>query len=426
MLDPPTVAQAIGSTPAIKKAGSRRKAAVKQQKEKGGRAIHLDSGESDAECKTGRRGRPSGSGNYLDGDVKALLNFVEAELPLGQRGWRAVHMRYTKWARLRQRPERALKSLETKYKQLVRVTKPTGSGEIPANVARAQDIELLINERAGTRTLSSSEFDDDGDEANEAIVISSDEETAPANTKVKARVARTSEASTRPSRNARVNRSQELIQNLNKAFDPSTQRARDEDRARHALDHAHYVSLSHQLRDSQATIEALRNQISELQTRAHASETARERAELRMEMMELTLTGQRRSARGFRPQAFSTPPYRRQQIQPAPPDRRNRVKTKRRYEEMHPDGSGFVKWITDTEVDTDTHDSDKENRYAARNFYNHPFRPRSSNTGSTVPSPLRAFSTNQAHDSLTSPNGLIHEAGPDQKTSPAKQQDTTK
>jgi hypothetical protein len=46
---------------------------------------------------------------------------------------------------LHQCPEWALQSLKTKYKQLVRVTKPTGSGEIPKSVAHAQDIEALIN-----------------------------------------------------------------------------------------------------------------------------------------------------------------------------------------------------------------------------------------------------------------------------------------
>jgi hypothetical protein len=36
--------------------------------------------------KSGKCRHPSGSGNYLNTDVKVLLGFVEAELPLSQCG----------------------------------------------------------------------------------------------------------------------------------------------------------------------------------------------------------------------------------------------------------------------------------------------------------------------------------------------------
>lgn len=65
-----------------------------------------------------KRGRPSGAGNYNDIDTKALLKYVEAELPIGIRGWKAVHSRFKKWARDHQRPDREAKSLETKFKQV--------------------------------------------------------------------------------------------------------------------------------------------------------------------------------------------------------------------------------------------------------------------------------------------------------------------
>jgi len=65
-----------------------------------------------------KRGRPHGAGNYTLDDVKALLDYTEAELPLGQRGWKVVHQNFSRWARRHSRPERALKSLETKYKQV--------------------------------------------------------------------------------------------------------------------------------------------------------------------------------------------------------------------------------------------------------------------------------------------------------------------
>jgi hypothetical protein len=65
-----------------------------------------------------RRGRPNGSGNYADQDIKTLLLLIEAELPVGSRGWQAVHSRYSKWAGNKARPQRTAKSLENKFRQV--------------------------------------------------------------------------------------------------------------------------------------------------------------------------------------------------------------------------------------------------------------------------------------------------------------------
>jgi hypothetical protein len=65
-----------------------------------------------------RRGRPNGSGNFADQDLKTLLMLIEAELPLGNRGWQAVHSRYTKYADTKGRPRRTAKSLENKFRQV--------------------------------------------------------------------------------------------------------------------------------------------------------------------------------------------------------------------------------------------------------------------------------------------------------------------
>ena len=65
-----------------------------------------------------KRGCPQGAGNYLQEDLKALLDAVQEELPLGQHGWQSIHAKYIKLARKRGRPKRAHKSLETKYKQV--------------------------------------------------------------------------------------------------------------------------------------------------------------------------------------------------------------------------------------------------------------------------------------------------------------------
>lgn len=65
-----------------------------------------------------KRGRPSGSNNYTTADTKALLDFVENELPLGQRGWQAVHAKFSEWAKELGRLVRKASSLETKFKQV--------------------------------------------------------------------------------------------------------------------------------------------------------------------------------------------------------------------------------------------------------------------------------------------------------------------
>ena len=70
------------------------------------------------EEETPKRGRPRGAGNYRAADVSALLDFVDCELPLEQHGWKVVHHNYSRWALLHRRPERTMKSLEMKYKQV--------------------------------------------------------------------------------------------------------------------------------------------------------------------------------------------------------------------------------------------------------------------------------------------------------------------
>ena len=65
-----------------------------------------------------KRGRPQGANNYSIKDTNILLDLVEDELPLGQRGWTAVMTKYNKWATECGRPIRKQLSLETKFKQV--------------------------------------------------------------------------------------------------------------------------------------------------------------------------------------------------------------------------------------------------------------------------------------------------------------------
>ncbi|KAG2071762.1 hypothetical protein BDR04DRAFT_1117436 [Suillus decipiens] len=78
-------------------------------------------------------------------DIKTLLDMVHQELPLGQHGWQAVHVRFCQWAKVNKWPEHKVSSLETKFKQ-------------------------HINEHAGTRDLDDMDFNGIEDDDNHSIV----------------------------------------------------------------------------------------------------------------------------------------------------------------------------------------------------------------------------------------------------------------
>lgn len=65
-----------------------------------------------------KRGRPNGANNYSVADTNLLLDCVEAELPLGPRGWLAVTSKFNPRAAKLGRPERKVTLLEMKFKQV--------------------------------------------------------------------------------------------------------------------------------------------------------------------------------------------------------------------------------------------------------------------------------------------------------------------
>ncbi|CAA7263351.1 unnamed protein product [Cyclocybe aegerita] len=168
--DPVTIVKSRGHAAAKKVAGSRQKGKGKQRavltesrdkgKEKATARKHRHASDDEEVEVVAKRGRPKGAGNYTADEVDALLDFVEEELPLGQCGWQSIHRGFTHWARRNDAAERTLKSLETKFKQLVKTTKPTGDAYCPPDVKQAHKIDGRINERAATRDLNDSDFDD--------------------------------------------------------------------------------------------------------------------------------------------------------------------------------------------------------------------------------------------------------------------------
>ena len=160
-------------------------------------------------------------------------------------------------------------------------------------VTRAHEIKALINKRTGTRELSDMEFGEVeqaemADDPEAAINISSDEiQELPAKAPLKAWIVRNQD--TAPSRTPRVNRRLEVIEKLTAALDPSHQRDRDDNWARRGFEQAQYLSIMQQVRDSQGTIDSLWREVSKLQGRIQTAELARERAEFRLEILEMSM-----------------------------------------------------------------------------------------------------------------------------------------
>lgn len=74
------------------------------------------------------QGRARGSPNYRPREVETLLDLVEAELPVGSKGWNVVGARFREWATTTEYPSRTDRSLEVKFKQVCTIRLPHASG----------------------------------------------------------------------------------------------------------------------------------------------------------------------------------------------------------------------------------------------------------------------------------------------------------
>ncbi|KAJ7681759.1 hypothetical protein B0H17DRAFT_1138192 [Mycena rosella] len=299
LTDPATIARARGLVPAKKVGGSRRSKPSKPAK---GKKRAQDSGSDDSDddgaAPAPKRGCPSGSGNYSRDDVNALFTLIEKELLLGQRGWKEVHRGYKRYCAAKNRPKCSAKSLENKYKQMLKMKKPTGEGNCPPEIKRAHKIEALLNERAGTRELSDSDFDDSASplESDDDDIEVLDNPPPTVHTAV-AKCAPTPPL--RRSKKAAPN----LIDKLSCVFDPETQKARDEERSHRSSQAQQIFTLSQQLRDAHASSDRLRNEISILQQHLNDAERARDVVLLKIEMMDRG----RRSSRSHSPCRCQSP-----------------------------------------------------------------------------------------------------------------------
>ncbi|KAG6808002.1 hypothetical protein H0H92_005725 [Tricholoma furcatifolium] len=247
-----------------------------------------------------RGGRSSGVANYSGDDIDMLLDIVEERLPIGGNSWNSCANEFCDWAKENGRPIRTVKSLEAKYKQLVKTSKPTGDAECPPHVERAHQIENAINEKAGTRDLDDADI---VDAYNEPIEISSDDEdngdarTArgilkPVKKTIKiepgaspklgpiARRVPSDHLSSASRNRASGGQAQVLLSRISSALDPVAQAAREDDRAARSLHTTQIFTLSQQIRDLQSTVESLRSRLTESDRERHAAERRADRAEL--------------------------------------------------------------------------------------------------------------------------------------------------
>ncbi|KAJ7702286.1 hypothetical protein B0H17DRAFT_1127849 [Mycena rosella] len=122
----------------------------------------------------------------------------------------------------------------------------------------------------------------------------------------------------------------------------------DDERSQRSLQSTQIFTISQQLRDAQATIESLRNQITMMQTHTHAVERAHDCAELKLDMVQDTRRVFVRSDYG--------------------------IDKKIRCEELYPDGGACTYWITDHSSD----ESKKKNKDPSPPSHVHAVYPRSS------------------------------------------------
>ncbi|KAF9062002.1 hypothetical protein BDP27DRAFT_1428348 [Rhodocollybia butyracea] len=97
-----------------------------------------------------QKGRSNGAANCTEDDYNILFPILRHHKPIGQRKWATVTEEFNERAEGIGRPTCFQKSLETKFKQLVKTTKGTGDAELPPHVEAALEIEEMMNEKAGT------------------------------------------------------------------------------------------------------------------------------------------------------------------------------------------------------------------------------------------------------------------------------------
>ncbi|KAL1741696.1 hypothetical protein HDZ31DRAFT_44874, partial [Schizophyllum fasciatum] len=252
--------------------------------------------------RAARGGRARGAGNYTSHDKVSLAKSVLAVLPIGRNEWQDVEDHYNECARQEGRAERDWASLKKKYDAFLRVTKPTGDADCPEEIELAHQAEHEICNKAGSRELVDLDEDED-----DAISISryhrrrSVTQVTVPKQEHKPRDSKIGIVQRVPTvRTPRASSSQTLLSSLANRLDPATQAARDEARTANSIQMTQILSLSSQVRDLQAQVVTLNEQLRESERRGND-------ALRRADMAELQATFTRTSARFH---GLRTPPPR--------------------------------------------------------------------------------------------------------------------
>lgn len=302
---PPNILVKTIAHPASKTAGSRRpgrtatgdvkgkgRAVSPEPKGKGKRkAVGSQPGPSNTKKQ---KGRAAGAPNYSQDDIYSLLHILRDDLPLGGKGWNAIGVTYCTEAEAEGRPARTAKSLELKYKQLVKTKKPTGDAEVPDYIELAWEIEDLMNEKAGTRDIDDEDLVDDVIDVSDGEDGEDEDDATPAPLPKRKAEVKSEASATRPvvrraptnafttgaARGPRSRGAESLLTNLTSALDPNVQAARAEERSARGMQATQILSLSSQLREAQNLIENFRFQLSDAERRCAAAERRADKYEM--------------------------------------------------------------------------------------------------------------------------------------------------
>ncbi|KAJ7711819.1 hypothetical protein B0H16DRAFT_1480028 [Mycena metata] len=179
---------------------------------------------------------------YGKTELQHLFSCVEDVLPIGAKGWKEAEYQYNKWAKANGYAVRPPKAIENKFKGVCDLAACETKEESPPEVKRAHELELLMNERIGTRELSGTKLQSDIDSSD--IEVTAIARCAP---------------SLALKRKARTCGS-DLAAKLSTAFDPQLQWAHNNAPAQRSLETTQIITLTQQLCDAHALSEGLRTQ----------------------------------------------------------------------------------------------------------------------------------------------------------------------
>ena len=248
----------------------------------------------------------------------------------------------------------------------------------------------MINEKAGTRNLNDSEFEDDkagwgGSSGAEEV-----QESKPHDSKIHTAIASSDRSEVPQARRPHGSQTTELVGKLMQALDPEAQHARDEEHANRSFQNTHAFTLSANLRDAHARIETLHSELNDTHDRLHKVECICDclDMELNFERCMSAMSGIKREAL-HSPNSHKNHKYLPDLVC---------IHGKVRHDEYFPEGGHCTTWITDGSSASDWDDDHKENFKPSTEHY-HPF---SSTTPSVKPQHRKYVSAAQSPQPLAS------------------------